>query len=147
MDMAAIADGSPDAWFVCGRPRYPWEPRLPVVARHHGCRIVLAASGDDADTKHDVALHLGRAKHLSKTDPAVLVKALARYDVLHLVVEGHHRPHDSSENYEYLPKPLGCRSRGIANDFDCRPEAIAPLLAEEGVASIELWNRFWIRWK
>lgn len=142
-----MTDGSQNAWFVCGKPRYRNAAPATVVARSGNCKIVLAPTLDDVETKHGVPLALGRAEHLAKTDPAVLVKALARYDVLHVVIDRNQSAITAADDGDSLAEAMGCRCRGMPNDFDCRPHAIARLLADERIGSIELWNRFWVRWK
>lgn len=146
MDMG-VATGSRSAWFRCGPPRYRDAPISIEVARYGRCRIVLAATLDDVETKRGVPLLLGPAEHLGKSDPAVLVKALARYDVLHVVVRWRERPRDASNTEARMGPGVACRSRGMPLDFDCRPEAIAALLADEDVEALELWNPHWVRWK
>lgn len=146
MDMGAVT-GSQSAWFRCGRARYPDATSLTEVARYGRCSIVLAATRDDVETKRGVPLWLGPVEQLGKTDPAVLVKALARYDVLHVVLRWNERPRDASNTEARMAGEVACRSRGMAHDFDCRPEAIAALLADEDFSAVELWNRHWVRWR
>lgn len=147
VEAGAVTDGSQMAWFRCGKPRHRSAAPLTVVARYRGCSIVLAPTRDDAEARRDVPLGLGRAEHLTKTDPAALVKALARYELLHVVVRRRQSAPDPADVEEGVPAQRACRSRGMPNDFDCRPEAIAIMLADQDVEELELWNRFWVRWK
>lgn len=151
VDAAALADGSQTAWFRCGKPRYRNAPPLPELARYGSCAIVVAPALRDAQTLGNVPVSLGRVEHLSKTDPGKLVKALALRDQVHVVVRHRQRETESTDPYvrdpDATPQHPACRCRGMPNDFDCRPEGIATLLADERVEEVEIWNRYWVRWK
>lgn len=144
--VAAQYDDTRAAAFVCFGGRFRALPAdVVVVTRYRDCQIVLTP-----DAEHEqlwtADLRLGPAAHLRKIDPAALVKALATFERLHLVIEP---SPDAPSAYGRLDlvERVACRQRGIARDLSCPPESVPLLLAHEDVRRIEVFNRHGVRWK
>jgi hypothetical protein len=115
-----------------------------VVAGYRNCRIVLTEASSAFDAGIVPELRLGPADNLKKVDPSTLVKGLVRYDTLHLVVR---YTEGAPEGDIPIHQQVGCRERGIGFDFDCARESVMLVLAHEGIAQVEVYNRHWVRWR
>jgi hypothetical protein len=131
--------GAGTAWLVCGTR--PPDGAIPI-ARYHRCRIVaLVEPGPEP-----IGEPLGPVEHLRKVDPAVLVKAMARYKQLH--VRAHLGQGPSSQGYDPSPPlQVGCSSRGFEWDLDCPHAAIPALLAHPSIGAVTPYNRPYVRWR
>lgn len=139
---------SATAWLTCFGGRYrSVPPGVVVVSAYRNCQIVVTDGSSAFDAGIVPDLRLGPANHLRKVDPGALVKALVRFDRLHLVVryvdEGEWSTLGSSDVHEQV----ACRERGLRLDLDCPRESVMLLLAHDQVAKVEVWNRFAVRWK
>jgi hypothetical protein len=129
--------GAETAWLVC-RTLPPAGAIL--IARYHRCRIVaLVEPGPEP-----IGEPLGPVEHLRKVDPAVLVKAMAKYKQLHVRAYFTKR---ASHDPDPPPIQVGCASRGFEWDLDCPHAAIPALLAHPGIETVTLWNRPYVRWR
>lgn len=138
-------DASKTAWVLCPRGRDALPSGATVAARHRGCALVVT-EGIEPELHRDPEMRLGRASDLHKVDAGLLLAALVRWDVLHLVVRHDEAPPDG-EYHHPSHREAGCTVRGMPFDYDCPRASIPKLLAHEHVTSIEVWNRFWVRWK
>lgn len=138
-------DPSKTAWVVCPRGRAELPTGTMVVVRYRSCAVVV---GSDVAPQLGRApqMRLGRASDLRKTDAGVLLKALMRWEVLHLDVRHDEDPPDGAYDHP-SHREAGCTVRGMPFDYDCPRASIPKLLAHEHVTDIVVWNRFWVRWK
>ena len=132
--------GGKTAWLFC---RASLPQGAIEIARYHGCRIVALDEPDAGSTGEP----LGPAEHLRKVDPAVLVKAMARYDELHVVARYTGDIPQYPDPSPRIHEQVGCRSRGFEWDLDCPHAAIPALLAHPQVETVTPWNRPYVRWR
>jgi len=135
-------DASQTAFVLCRRDA---PPGATIVARYRGCALVAGADVEP-ELHRKGEMKLGAAKDLRKVDAGLLLKALVRWDTLHLVVR-HDEDPPGDEYYHPSHREAGCTVRGMPFDYDCPRASIPKLLAHEHVVDIEVWNRFWVRWK
>ncbi len=133
------------AWLTCFGGKYREVPTgVIVVSGYRNCRIVVTEASSAVDAGIPGALRLGPADNLRKVDVGALAKGLVRHDTLHLIVT-----YTESDRDRDVPihEQVACHERGIGFDFDCPRESVMLVLGHDGIAEVEVWNRYSPRWR
>jgi len=132
------------AWVVCGRraaSRTPAPSGTQRLASYARCSIVVGEPELEASLDPR-AWRLGPVSGLAKTDPAALIKGVAKFEQLHVYLS-----FDAETKKQGRFGPIrkdisqyGCESR-YWRGFECPHSALEPLLNNEKVVRVQVMNQ------